>query len=159
MSWVIEPLTLEGIPIFVELCHEFSTYTGTLSHLGFDSYEVAMLGEAMVTQPTHFCQLAFDADGKPVGFMAGYITKLIFSKNYIGNEEGLYVREGVKERTAMASEMLRRFVRFCSDAQCVDVRTGVISNIDNYAVDVFYRRNKFKRIGMIYAMRNPLGDK
>lgn len=127
-----------------------------LEHLPYDLPAAYRLGIDCINNDRYFCQLAYIGD-KCVGCMAGYMTKLVFSREHIGVEEGIYVREGTPQRAAIAAEMLKRFVRFCRDAGCADVRTGVISNIDNYAVDIFYRRNGFKRIGTIYSLRNPGG--
>jgi hypothetical protein len=156
VTWYIEPLTEHKLDDFIEICKEL-LYAGEQQHLGFDDEVTRILGMNCIHQPTYFCQMAYLGNGRLVGCMAGYVTKLIFSNQHIGNEEGLYVREGTPERAAIAAEMLRRFVRFCMDCGAIDVRTGVISNIDNYAADVFYRRNGFKRIGTIYALRNT-GD-
>lgn len=157
MSWRIEPLTVQRLDGFVAICEEL-WQAGEQVHLSFDTDITRALGLRCITDPTFFCQMAMDERDVIVGCMAGYVTQLVFSRSVIGNEEGLYVREGTKDRAAIAAEMLRRFVRFCKDAGAIDVRTGVISNIENYAADVFYRRNGFKRIGTIYALRNA-GDR
>jgi hypothetical protein len=152
MTWRLEVLTEERLDEFVLICEEL-LMLGEQRHLLFDKCATYALGRRCINDPAYFCQMAIDEDGIVVGCMAGYVTKLIFSSSYIGVEEGLYVRDGTLHRAAIAAEMLRRFVRFSLDCGAVDVRTGVISNIDNYAADVFYRRNGFKRIGTIYAMR------
>jgi GNAT superfamily N-acetyltransferase len=157
MTWHLEVITQRRIQAFIDICEEL-WLQGSQVHLEFDRDVTRDLGFRCINNAFYFCQLAVDENDVVVGCMAGYVTKLIFSRNVIGNEEGLYVRSGVPDRAAIAAEMLRRFVRFCKDAGAVDVRTGVISNIDNYAADVFYRRNGFKRIGTIYSLRNPGGS-
>lgn len=156
MSWRLEVLSTKTLDNFVSACEELWLLS-SIQHLKFDHHVTRMLGMKFIREPTFFCQVALDDNEIMLGFMAGYVTGLMFSNQHIGIEEGLYVREGVNERAGIAAEMLKRFVRFCKDCGCVDVRTGVISNIDNYAVDVFYRRNGFKRAGTIYSLRKP-GD-
>jgi GNAT superfamily N-acetyltransferase len=148
----IEVITEQRLEGFISICRELWSQ-GAQVHLEFNDDVARQLGMRFINDPTYFCQLAVE-DDRVVGVMGGYVTKLIFSHDVIGNEEGLYVRNSVQGKAGIAAEMLRRFVRFCRDAGAVDVRTGVISSIDNYAADVFYRRNGFKRIGTIYALRN-----
>lgn len=154
MAWRLEVLSENRLDAFVSICEELWS-RGSQVHLPFDKMITRDLGMRCIHTPNYFCQMAINEYDEVIGCMAGYVTPLIFSKGVIGNEEGLYVREGVPERAGIAAEMLRRFVRFCQDAGAMDVRTGVISNIDNYAADIFYRRNGFKRIGTIYSLRNP----
>jgi hypothetical protein len=156
MTWTLEVLSLARIDAFISICEELWSQ-GAQVHLSFDHDVTRQLGLRCINDPAFFCQMAIGENDVVIGCMAGYVSPLVFSRSIIGNEEGLYVRSGVPDRAAIAAEMLRRFVRFCKDAGAVDVRTGVISNIDNYAADVFYRRNGFKRIGTIYSLRNPGG--
>jgi GNAT superfamily N-acetyltransferase len=155
MSWHIEVMSLARMSDFISIGEELWSL-GEQTHLGFDRETTERLGLRCLNDPKMFCQLAV-VDDEVIGGMIGYVTRMLFSNTIIGNEEGLYVRSGIHDRAAIAAEMLRRFVRFCKDAGATDVRTGVISNIDNYAADVFYRRNGFKRIGTIYALRKPGG--
>lgn len=154
--WTLAPLGPEHMLDFIRICHELWSQSDVLPHLGFDMASTRALGERCLNMPNYLCQMAF-VDGHNIGCMVGYVTPLVFSNKIIGVEEGLYVRQGTQDRAAIAAEMLRRFVRFCEDAGAVDVRTGVINGAENYAADVFYRRNKFKRIGTIYALKQPLG--
>lgn len=157
MNWKLEVLQDNRLNDFVIICHDLWA-EGQLDHLGFDRDTCWLLGWRCINDNKYFCQMAIDDNDKVVGCMVGYVTQLVFSNKSIGVEEGLFVYEGTPDRAAIAAEMLRRFVRFCKDAGVADVRTGVISNIDNYAADVFYRRNKFRRIGTIYSLRDP-GEK
>jgi GNAT superfamily N-acetyltransferase len=154
-QWRLEVLTPERMTDFIIMTEELHALSH-LEHLPYDLRAATQLGRNCINDDRYFCQLAYIND-TCIGCMAGYLTGLVFSAEHIGVEEGIYVREGTPQRAAIAAEMLKRFVRFCKDAGCADVRTGVISNIDNYAVDIFYRRNGFKRIGTIYSLRNPGG--
>lgn len=155
----IEAMTIHHMEQFLDICRELWSMSDVLPHLGFDVLSTTRLGMRCLNDPACFCQMAFDDAGVNVGCMVGYVTPLVFSNKIIGVEEGLYVRDGTPSRAGIAAEMLRRFVRFCEDAGAVDVRTGVINGAENYAADVFYRRNKFRRIGTIYALKQPLGEK
>lgn len=152
MSWSIELLTEERLDEFVSIARELFDRSA-MHHFGFDPAIVRHTGQRFIIDPSWLCQLAF-IDGQCVGSLGGYIVPTLFSTAKVGIEEGLYVREGVLSRAAIAANMMRRFVKFCMDRGCVDVRVGTIAEVESYAIDVFYRRIGFRRIGSVYSLKN-----
>lgn len=151
----VEPLSLLTKAEFVDICRQIHEESD-LSHLPFIRSKVESLASMCISNPDWFARVAI-YDGEVVGAMCGYVTTLLYSHATMGVEEGIYVRHNVDMRGKIAKELLRQFVEWCRSKGVADIRTGVISNIDNYAADVFYRRNGFKRLGTIYSLKNP-GD-
>lgn len=152
----VRPLTAEDIPQVVPLVWLLHN-EAKLWHLGWSHTKVEMTCAMAISDSDKFCHVAVE-DGSVVGVMAGMVQPLLFSHDRIGVEELLFVLPTVKGRARVASRLVRQFVSWCRSFGVVDVRTGVISNIDNMAVDTFYRGQGFKRIGTIYALREPGGE-
>lgn len=151
MSWTIELLSEERLDGFIDIAEELYTRSA-FSHFMFDRDVVRRTAMQFILNPSWLCQVAI-VDGKVIGSLGGYIVPTMFSRELVGVEEGLYVREGTEQRAAIASEMMKRFIRFCLDRNCADVRVGSLAGVDNYAVDVFYRRMGFKRVGNLYSLK------
>lgn len=157
MTIVVKPVSMDNMYGLVNMCMELHAQTH-LAHLPVDKTSLVRMAHMCMADMTWFGRLVWDQErDEAVGAMVGYVSPLIFSTASIGVEEGLYVRQDVENRAMYAATMLKDFVRWAYSRGASDVRTGVISNIDNYAVDVFYRRNGFKRIGTIYSLKHP-GD-
>jgi len=151
----VTSLRVEHIPALIRIIEAQHAASG-LHHLGFSHTKVEFTLCRAIAEPDLWCEVVLH-DDVPRGLMAGHVTSMLFSHERIGIEELLVVEEGTPRRTAYAKQLVNDFVAWCYDMQVVDIRTGVISNIDNLALDQFYRICGFKRIGTVYSLRDPGG--
>lgn len=149
---IILPVTPDTLPGLNKLAEKMYS-EAALKHLGYNSTRVEQFTEKAMASPFWFLRVGV-VDNVVCGAMCGYLTKIIYSDAVLGVEEGIYVEPAMPFRTKMASALLHQFIEWCKENGAVDVRTSVTSGIDNYAADVFYRRNGFQRVGMIYALKN-----
>ncbi len=152
---MIVPLSPETKAGFLVLAQRMYA-EARLHHIGYNSTRVEQFATMAMDSPFWFLRVAV-MDGVVRGAMCGYLTKIIYSDAVLGVEEGIYVDHDLPDRGKVAKGLLQEFIDWCRDNHVVDVRTSVTSGIDNYAADVFYRRNGFMRIGTIYALKQP-GD-
>ena len=151
----VETITLATKPQFIDICMLIHSQS-ELQHLPISRDKVDLLADRCMYNTQWFGRVAVD-DGAVVGAMCGYVQPLIYSDVMLGVEEGIYVMPHAVNRGKIAKSLLLEFVAWCRGHGVADIRTGVISNIDNLAADVLYRYNGFKRIGTIYALKEPGG--
>lgn len=149
----VERLTYDTVPDMLVLLKELHDMSN-VKHIPWDQEEARASANMCVDMPNCFGCVAMH-DGQVVGVMVGCVVKMIYSKASIGIEEAIYVRLLVPERAKVAAQMLQWFVLWCKDLGAVDIRTGSMAGIDNYAIDVFYRSHGFKRAGMMYSLKEP----
>ncbi len=152
---MIVPVTPDTVSGFVRVAEQIYSESA-LHHIAFSTDRIEQFARMAMVNPFWFIRVVV-VDDQVRGAMCGYLTRLFYSDRMIGVEEGIYVDPDLPFKTKYAGDLVKQFVEWCEDNGAVDVRTGVVSGINDYAADVFYRRNGFKRIGSIYALKNK-GD-
>jgi GNAT superfamily N-acetyltransferase len=152
----IELLTKDNIAHACELARELHSL-GTFGREGppFDwNYNFGALLRAMA-DPNRFHVLLAHDDGY-VGAVFGCVTAFLFNPSVYGVEEGWYVREGTPRRAAIASVLMREFMKWCYGRGAVYVQCGDVAAINTIGVDALYRRLGFHRFGTLYRHKREV---
>lgn len=145
---------LDDIPIMAALVEKYVPELPNYDGITIDKERVAYLLRQHATNSQSFaCWLLVNSEDQPVGGLAAQILSSFLTHDKIATDNFLFVLPGW--RTLKNANLLMKAYKDWSVAMgCILTRGSCVGGYEPEAMDIFMKRNGFKPIGSIYAIRN-----
>jgi len=100
-----------------------------------------------------FGRVVVDENDTVLGFLAGSLQPMLFSRRLIANDWGLFILDGIPDRAKWALKLVNEFKTWAVERNAVLVWMGVTVGISDDGAGALLRHCGFKRQGSFYVMK------
>jgi hypothetical protein len=145
---------LEDIPMLCALVAKYVPELPNYDGITVDKDRVAYILRQHVQNSQSFaCWLLVNSADQPVGGIAAQITPSFLTNDKISNDNFLFVLPGWRN-LKNANILVSTYKQWSIAMGCILTKGSCMGGYEPDAMDIFMKRNGFKPMGALYAIRN-----